>query len=120
MAEKVVGAQLYTVRQFTQTIQGVAQSLKKVADIGYSAVQLSGFGPVDPKEVARIVQDNGLTVASTHVSWDRFRHDLDAVIEEHKLWGCEHPAIGSLPAGNRQARNFCGSIPCRERLAESE
>jgi len=98
MSKGVVGAQLYTVRQFTQTNEGVADTLKKVADIGYTAVQISGFGPdVDPKEVARIVDDLGLTVASTHVAWPRFQNDLDALIEEHLLWKCPHPAIGGLP-----------------------
>ena len=79
---KVVAAQIYTVREYTKTIEGVAETLKKVADIGYSAVQISGFGPgIDPKEVAKLVEDNGLTVASTHTGWDRFRNDLDGVIE---------------------------------------
>jgi len=36
-------------------------------------------------------------VVATHMAWDRFNNDLDAVIEEHKLWGCPHPAIGGLP-----------------------
>ena len=67
MLKNVVAAQLYTVREFTQTAKGVADSLKKVADIGYTAVQVSGFGPVDYREVARMVADNGLTVASTHI-----------------------------------------------------
>jgi len=97
MLENVVGAQLYTVREFTQDIAGVAASLKKVADIGYTAVQISGFGPVDTKEVAQIAQDNGLAIVATHLSWDRFLNDLDAVIEEHKIWKCPHPAVGGLP-----------------------
>ena len=93
----VVGAQLYTVRQFTQDLKGVADSLQKVAKIGYKAVQISGFGPVDHKELAKIVADNGLDVVSTHVGWNRFTDDLDALIEEHLLWKCPHPAIGGLP-----------------------
>jgi len=97
MAKPVAGAQLYTVREHTKTIQDVARTLKKVAEIGYTAIQISAFGPVDPKEVARIVADTGLTVASTHTAWDRFRNELDAVIEQHRLWGCKHPAIGGLP-----------------------
>jgi sugar phosphate isomerase/epimerase len=97
MSEHVVGAQLYTVRDFTKTIDGVAESLKKVADIGYKAIQISGFGDVDPKEVAKIVDDLGLTVASTHRSWEAFLNDLDTEIEIHKLWNCVHPAIGGLP-----------------------
>ena len=97
MAKGTVGAQLYTVREYTQTLDDLKETLKKVAAAGYTAVQVSGFGPIDPKDVASLMQDNNLTVAATHVAWPRFQNDLDAVIEEHKLWGCEHPAIGGLP-----------------------
>lgn len=97
MGKHVVGAQLYTVRDYTKTIEDVATTLKKVAAIGYRVVQISGFGPVDPRQVARLVEDNGLTVAATHMSWERFTRDLDNLIEEHLLWKCSHPAVGSLP-----------------------
>ncbi len=103
MAQMIAGAQLYTVREHTKTLEDLKATLKRVADIGYSAVQVSGFGPIDPKDVARLMQDNGLYVAATHLAWERFRTDLDAVIAEHKLWGCPHPAIGGLPAEYRSA-----------------
>ena len=123
MLEHVVGAQLYTVREFTKTLDGVAASLKKVADIGYTAIQISGFGPVDPKDVARLAEDNGLAIVSTHTGWDRFQSDLDAVIEEHQLWKCVHPAIGGLPAEYRSAegvKRFAGELaPIAEKLAQA-
>lgn len=97
MPQHVVGAQLYTVRRSTQTIDDVRKTLKKVADIGYTAVQISGLGPTDPKDVAAAVRDAGLVVAATHVDWPRFLNELDAVIAEHKLWECKHAAIGGLP-----------------------
>ena len=98
MASKpVVGAQLYTLRKFCRTESEIVETFKKVADIGYSTVQLSGLGPVEPDAVAAALKDAGLTAAATHVSWERLREDLDAVIAEHKLWGCVHPAIGGLP-----------------------
>ena len=122
MTENVVGAQLYTVRQFTQTAKGVSESLRKVADIGYTAIQMSGFGAVDPEEVAKMVEGNGLTVASTHTSWDRFTNDLDAVIEEHLLWKCSHPAIGGLPGEYRGldgVKRFVDELgPVAEKLAQ--
>jgi sugar phosphate isomerase/epimerase len=93
----VLGAQLYTVRQYTQTLPDIAETLRKVAAIGYKAVQISGFGPVDPAEVARLVVDNDLTVAATHMPWPNFLNKLDEVIAIHKLWGCTHAAIGGLP-----------------------
>ena len=121
MPENVVGAQLYTVRDYTKTLEGVAESLRKVAEIGYKTVQISGFGPVDPKEVAKLVAENGLAVVSTHTSWDRFLYDLDAVIEEHKLWDCPHPAIGGLPAEYRGLdglKRFLDELaPISEKLA---
>lgn len=121
MGKHVVAAQLYSVRAFTQTIEGVADSLHKVAQAGYHAVQVSGFGPVDPKAVAHLVEDNGLIVASTHVAWERFRNDLDALIEEHLLWKCYHPAIGSLPSGYHRLdgiKRFADELaPIVEKLA---
>lgn len=123
MATGRVGAQLYSVYKFTQTIEGVAETAKKVARIGYSAVQVSGFGPVDPKEVARIMADNGLTIAATHVAWERLLKDLDAVIEQHVLWRCHHPAIGGLPQeyhGADGVRRFLDELsPVAEKLAKA-
>ena len=98
MAKGVVGAQLYTAREYCKDIKGIAETAKKVAEIGYTAVQISGIGPADPKEVGKIMADNGLTVACTHMGWPRFMQELDKVIEEHLIWKCVHPAIGSLPA----------------------
>ena len=96
MLENVLAAQLYSVRQSTQTLADIAETFKKISDIGYTAVQISGFGPVDPAEVGKLVSDAGLTVAATHVNWDRFVNETDAVIEEHKLWSCRHAALGGL------------------------
>lgn len=97
MSMPTVGAELYTVRDFVKDIRGVRESLKKVKDIGYSAVEIAGFGPVDMYEVARICKDLQLDVGSTHTGWERFKNELDEVIDEHKALECKHPAIGGLP-----------------------
>ena len=121
MAKGLLGAQLYTCRDFCKTIGDVARTLKKVAEIGYTAIQISGFGPVDPKEVAKAVDDSGLTVAATHVGWDSFLNNLDALIAQHKLWKCSHPAIGGLPGEYYTAdglKRFLDEIPpVAEKLA---
>jgi sugar phosphate isomerase/epimerase len=121
MAKGVVGAQLYTAREYCKTIKDIAETAKKVAEIGYTAVQISGFGPVDPKEVAVIMADNGLTVAATHMGWPRFLQELDKVIDEHLLWKCPHPAIGGLPAEYFSAdgvKRFVDELgPVTEKLA---
>lgn len=123
MARGTLGAQLFTCRAFCKTIEGVAETFRKVARIGYSSVQVSGFGPVDPNDVALAARDAGVTIAATHVGWDRFLGELDDVIETHKLWGCNHPAIGGLPreyhnAGSGGVKRFIEELtPVAQKLA---
>jgi hypothetical protein len=99
MKERVVAAQMYTVREFCKDLEGVKTSMEKVAEIGYTAVQVSGFGDVSAREVGKIAADNGLTIASSHMNWERFMTDLDGIIEEHQIWNCKHPAIGGIFRG---------------------
>jgi len=97
MATLTIGAQLYTCHAITQTAADLADTLAKVAKIGYTTVQVSGIGAdIDPRDVARMLADNNLTCMATHMAWDDFRNDLDTVIEKNKLWGNPHPAIGGL------------------------
>jgi sugar phosphate isomerase/epimerase len=121
MADGVIGAQLYTCREFTKTLEALVETLRKIADIGYQAVQISALGPMDPHDVARAVEDSGLTVAATHVGWSRFLNELDDVIKEHKLWKCPHAAIGGLGEEYRDLdgiRRFLDELaPVSERLA---
>lgn len=123
MKKPVVGAQLFTLRNFTKTAADVAATLKKVAQIGYTTVQISGFGPVDAREVAQALQDSGLKAVSTHTKWELFQKELDKVIEDHRLWGCAHPAIGGLPTtyftldGLKQFVDELG--PIAEKLAKA-
>ena len=123
MADVKIGAQLYTCREFTQTTEDFADCMKKVADIGYTSVQISAIGPIDPKEVARICQDNGLAVAATHRGWPEFLESLDELIDIHKLWGCNHPAVGGLPGeyrGPDGIKQFVDELgPVAEALAKA-
>jgi len=96
--QNVLGVQLYTVREFTQTLEDFEQTIKKVAAIGYTAVQISAIGPMDPQDVAKVCQDNSITVAGTHIGWGDFCNKTDEVIAKHKTWNCSHSAVGSLPA----------------------
>ena len=121
MSEAVLGAQLYTCRDFCKTIEGVAETFRKVREIGYTAVQVSAFGPVDHNEVAKLADDNGLTIAATHISWRALLDDTNAVIEQHQLWECKHPAIGGLPGeyrGEDGLKKFLDELPpIAEKLA---
>ena len=102
MTKPVLAAQLYTVRDFTKTAADLATSLKKVADIGYKAVQVSAIGPIPHEEVKRMVDDLGLAICNTHIGYDELWNDIDAVIAQHQLWESKHVAIGSMPGPYRE------------------
>ena len=113
---------MYTVRDAVKTAPDIEDTLKKIVEIGYTAIQISAVGPVDPAELGAMVEASGLKVAGTHIAWDRFLTDLEAVIEEHKMWGCVHPGIGGLPAeyyGEGGVDRFIREVrPVSVRLAE--
>lgn len=101
MTTPTLAAQLYTVRQFCQTSEDFAESMRKIRAIGYTAVQVSGIGPIPDADVKRICDDNGLSICITHISPDRLWNETAAVIDQHRLWNCPNVAIGSMPGEYR-------------------
>ena len=62
MPHTMIAAQMYTVRDFTKTISDIVESIKKVKAIGYDAMQVSGFGPIDTAELKQIADDNDIEI----------------------------------------------------------
>jgi sugar phosphate isomerase/epimerase len=93
-----LGAQMYTVREYTRNTKDLMETLRKIRAIGYEAVQVSGIGGDIPvNAVAEGLKENGLVCAATHVGFDECQKDLDAVIAKHRAWGCEYVGVGSMP-----------------------
>jgi len=108
MTKPILAAQLYTIRDHTKTLADFATSMKKIADIGYTAVQVSAIGLISHEDVLQICNDNGLTICITHISYDKLTNDIDDVIAQHHLWGTKHVAIGSMPAEFRKGEGgYC-------------
>lgn len=98
MAKPVIGAQLYTLREFMKTPDDIAASLKKVHDIGFKTVQVSGIGPIDwEHELAGLLRENDLRCVATHVPLDRMLHDTDRLVAEHKAIGSPIMGVGMMP-----------------------
>lgn len=98
MSEKfILGAQLFTIRDFMKTEDDFARSMEKIAKIGYRYVQLSGKGPdVSMKAVKKYTEANGLKVVLTHTAPDMIIKETEKVIEEHDLIGCDAVGIGGI------------------------
>ena len=106
MPTSQIAAQLYTVRDFTKTPTDIAQTLNKVKQLGYDAVQCSALGPIETAELKRLVDGEGLSICATHADYERMRTEPQSLIDEHQLLGCKYVAISSMPGSDRSAEGF--------------
>ncbi|HHX01739.1 MAG TPA: sugar phosphate isomerase/epimerase [Firmicutes bacterium] len=104
MTRPIIAAQLYTVREQMRTPEQIAEGLGKIRAIGYPSVQVSGIGEIAPELLKEMLDREQLTVCATHVPWRRLQQDLDNLIAEHKLLGCDHVGLGAMPGEYRQDR----------------
>jgi sugar phosphate isomerase/epimerase len=100
---------MYTVRDFTKTASDLAQTLAKIQEIGYPAVQLSavnamaGDAPeVSAEQARRMLDDHGLKCVATHRSWEGLAQHTDQEIEFHRTLDCDFTAIGGIPSPYRE------------------
>lgn len=99
MYQVLTGAQMYSVRTLTQSAENMEQALKRIAEIGYTSVQLSGHDfSIDPARIRDMLDRNGLKCNATHVGFADLEKDLPRFVKLHRTYGCDHPGIGSMPA----------------------
>ena len=93
MTPDTIAAQLYTIRAHLQEESQVAASLKRIADIGFKAVQISGMkAPLAESAVKTICEDLGLTICATHEPGVKIIDETEAVIERLQALGCPYTA----------------------------
>ena len=89
-----IGAQFYTVRNQCQTLDDFALTLRKVADIGYKTVQISGTCPYEAQWLREQLDKNGLQCVLTHIPVPRLVEETAQVIADHHVFGCENIGLG--------------------------
>ena len=93
----IIGAQLYTVRSSCKTTEDLDSTLRRCAEMGFAAVQLSGVCDYDPCWMKQRLDEYGLIAPITHSKADRILNDTEKLIEDHKIIGAEYVGLGSVP-----------------------
>lgn len=94
----MTGAQLYTIRAYTQCEKDFARSMKRIAGIGYKTVQISAVGrDIRPERIREICDEEGLEIVLTHSDVNRILTDTERLIEEHDIMGCKYIGLGAMP-----------------------
>ncbi len=101
-----IGAQLFTVRKFCSNTAEFAETLKKVADMGYTAVQVSGTCPYQGEWLADQLKSTGLSCIITHCSADRILNETELLAAEHKLFNCKYIGLSGVPIEFEEISDF--------------
>jgi sugar phosphate isomerase/epimerase len=99
MATNPIALQMYTLRDDAQ--KDFKGTLRKVAEIGYGAVELAGMGGLSAKDLRAELDALGLKVAGAHIGLDRLEGALDAAIEEMRTLGGRYVICPFLPPNRR-------------------
>jgi sugar phosphate isomerase/epimerase len=68
-----IGLQLYSIQ--SEAEKDLLGTLEKVSDMGYDSVQFAGLFRISAKEVKKVLDSAGLTVAGAHIPLERFSGD---------------------------------------------
>ncbi len=95
----IIGAQLYTVRDFAKNLTDFEETLKKIASFGCKAVQVSGTCDFEAEWLKEKLQENGLTCVLTHTKPAEILGNTEKVCRDHGIFGCRNIGLGAVPGG---------------------
>lgn len=99
-----LGAQLYSLRSFLKEPEELKKTFFRIRDIGYENVQLSGAAPMPADFLHAVSEESGLPIVCTHSPLERILNDTDALIREHRQFGCPVIGLGAMPSEVRGDR----------------
>lgn len=119
-----IGAQLYTISDFCQSLESFEESLKKIADIGYKNIQVSGTCEFEPQWLAEQLKKNGLKCVLTHTPEAKLKADAAKVAKDHDVFDCKYVGLGWYTFNEKSDnQNFASFIkdftPVADILAEN-
>lgn len=99
MTDQPIAVQMYTVRE--ASAQDFRDALRRVADLGYTGVELAGTFNLSPPELAQTLNDLGLKCISAHVPLADLRTNLAQQIEIYLTLGASFLVCPWLPPAER-------------------
>ncbi len=108
MKNTPLALQLWSVREDAN--RDFASAVAAVAEIGYSGVELAGYGNLDAKGAKAALDAAGLEVAGMHVSYAAVRNDPASVISDALLFGTRNVTCSWWPPGHYVSASACERI----------
>lgn len=116
-----IAAQLYTVHKFLGTQEDMEMTFKRVKEMGYDDIQLSGAGYMDQEKanfVESLLKKYDLNICVTHMSFEQLDTELEALMAYHEQWNCKYIGIGSMPGEFRGKDGYSKFIKWANNIGE--
>jgi sugar phosphate isomerase/epimerase len=94
-----ISLQLYTVREHTAS--DMTGTLRRLAEIGYPAVEFAGFGGLSAQNLRAVLDDLGLRASAAHVPLDAWETDPASVVADMHAIGSSHAIVPIARPGRR-------------------
>lgn len=96
-----IGHQLYSVRELCRTPDALADTLRRIGEIGYKYVQLSGICACEPEFLKAALEENGLEAIVCHADFGAMRDNPGELVSYYEKVGCPNIGLGSMPDSYR-------------------
>lgn len=109
-----LGAQFFSIRSECQNPNALYNSMKKIKEIGYEIIQISGVCDIEAEELKAFSEELSLPITCTHKSYDLIVNNTDELIKYHKTISCPVIGLGGMPVEMRDSlegiRTFISSM----------
>jgi sugar phosphate isomerase/epimerase len=95
MRSSQIGLQLYTVREAAAA--DMLGTLRRVAEIGYGAVEFAGWGDSSPRDIRQVMDAEGIGAIAAHVPLVDLETRPMQTLERAVTVGCRWVVVPSVP-----------------------
>ena len=101
-----IALELYTVRELAK--EDFLGTLRRVADVGYGAVEFAGYHGVPVGKLRAALDEYGLRAMAAHVAIAEFENRPEEAIAELRTLGCDYAIIPWLVPERREPAAIVG------------
>lgn len=92
-----IAMQLYSLREYTKSPEGLRDSLDRLAKCGYKYVETAGYYGMTAAELKSLLDQYGLQAISAHVDIERVTRGIDELIADLKTFGADEVCVPGIP-----------------------
>lgn len=89
-----LGLQLYSVRNHMADEEGVKETFKRLAEVGYTEAQTAGAFPCPVEKFAQYAHDAGIEIVGTHYGFPADPDNIEDYVNLHKTLGTTNAGVG--------------------------